>query len=516
MIYRWSDQYVYPSDNRSVPVGMSRRRAVRDGAPELGGTIDYGVSTIVNDAITDIEVPSGYDNEDALLTASFVNFSAEDLTAGNDRFLLFCKKKPFLRLESDLKFVDAGAEWKDESGNSNPIDGDIAVSAYGRVWVTGVGGDYHQIHYSSLLDETTWYDASATFSSFNDAGVIDVREYWPVDGDSIVGIHAHNGFLVVFGRNSILLYGNADSGSPAGIINQPDQGIFLQDTISNVGLIRREAVCNIGTDLLFVDDSGVRSLGRVIQEKSTPLQEPSLNIRREIQQVIKTELGKAPSFSSIKLEYIPSESLAVLLFTSLKIAYAFHLSTPSKTGGLKVTRWTDCCWNDSIELKQGEEDVVLLAGKAGKGVLKYDGYLEGLNEGTPDPYVMRYESMALAIGSSPMQISIPKSVQFICMGEFIPGQANALWGFSDQFIDSCDFQIEIEGGSKFNIDEFSPDTALEKAGYYPDGGPYYDSYKINTTGSGQLFRVGMEVKVQGGRYALQEININAAIGRLTA
>lgn len=516
MIHRWSDQFVYPVDGRTVPVGMSRRRAVKNGSPELGGTIGYGVSTIENDAVKEMTVPEGYDNQDALLTASFVNFSAEDLTAGNDRFLLFCKDKPFLRLESDKTFEDAGAEWKDEDGNSNPIDGDIAVSAYGRVWVTGVGGDYHQIHYSSLLDETTWYDASATFSSFNDAGVIDVREYWPVDGDSIVGIHAHNGFLVVFGRNSILLYGNADSGSPAGIINQPDQGIFLQDTISNVGLIRREAVCNIGTDLLFVDDSGVRSLGRVIQEKSTPLQEPSLNIRREIQAVIKTELGKAPSFSSIKLEYIPSESLAVLLFTSLKIAYAFHLSTPSKTGGLKVTRWTDCCWNDSIELKQGEKDVVLLAGKAGKGVLKYDGYLEGINEGTPDPYVMRYESMALAIGSSPMQISIPKSVQFICMGEFIPGQANALWGFSDRFIDSCDFQIEIEGGSKFDIDEFSPDTTSEKAGYYPDGGPYYNSYKVNTTGSGQLFRVGMEVKVQGGRYALQEININAAIGRLTA
>jgi hypothetical protein len=91
-----------------------------------------------------------------------------------------------------------------------------------------------------------------------------------------------------------------------------------------------------------------------------------------------------------------------------------------------------------------------------------------------------------------------------------------LWGFSDRFIGSREFQIEVDGGSEFNVNEFTDDGLEEKAGYYPDGGPYYKGYKINTTGSGELFRVGFEVKVQGGRYALQEIDINSATGRLTA
>jgi hypothetical protein len=167
-----------------------------------------------------------------------------------------------------------------------------------------------------------------------------------------------------------------------------------------------------------------------------------------------------------------------------------------------------------------------MGGKPTKGLMKYEGYLEKDADGEIQPYIMRYESMALALGQSPMQTLIPKSIHYVCMGEYVPGQANALWGFSDRFIGSREFQIDVEGGSEFDVNEFGSFTRdpnddvvagpTEQAGYYPDGGPYYKGYKINTTGSGELFRVGFEVKVQGGRYALQEIDINSAIGRLTA
>jgi hypothetical protein len=190
---------------------------------------------------------------------------------------------------------------------------------------------------------------------------------------------------------------------------------------------------------------------------------------------------------------------------------------PSKTGGMKITRWTECFWNDSCEVKSADGDLIYLGGKVNKGLLKYQGYIQGSEtSGDPEPYIMRYESMALALGQSPMQTAIPKSVHMVCMGEYVPGQANALWGFSDRMIGSREFQIEVTGGSEYNVNEFTDDGTEELAGYYPDGGPYYKGYKINTTGSGELFRVGLEVKVQGGRYALQEIDINSAIGRLTA
>ena len=266
-VYREGDveEVILPN---KLPVGQGKRLPVYRGRSlEITGTATYGVAMEKDGAIEDLTLPVGYDVD--LLTAELVTYK--------DELYLFAKGRPFLKLDGDT-FEPVDAEVKDLNGDTvTGIDGDVAISAYGRLWVTGVDNDYHTIYYSSLLDETQWYDASDTDGSTgNTGGFIDVREYWPVDSDTIVGIHAHNGFLFVFGRNSILIYANADAADPAG-----EDGIRLQDAISNVGLVRRDAVCNIGTDVLFVDESGVRSMGRVIQEKSTPIGEPSLNIRRD-------------------------------------------------------------------------------------------------------------------------------------------------------------------------------------------------------------------------------------------
>lgn len=484
-----------------IPSGDRKREPVNRGRSlEITGTPAWGCAYDDAGTIVDITLPSGYDD---LLTAQLVEFK--------DEAYLFAKGKPFCKL-GGTDFNPVAAEVKDDAGAKvSDIDGDIAVSAYGRLWVSGVNGNYHEIHYSGLLNETQWYDASDTSGTSGDGGVIDVREYWPVDSDTIVNIHAHNGLLLVFGRNSILIYANANAGDPAG-----ENGIFLQDAISNVGLVRRDAICNVGTDVLFVDESGVRSIGRVVQEKSNPIQEPSLNIRREIQEVITQEIGLDPRWSGIRMEYIPSKNIAVMLCAGLRLAYIFHLNMPSKTGGLKVTRWTNCFWNDTCECKQDDGDNVYMAGKPTRGLLKYDGYTEHNEDGDIEPFIYRYESVAMALGGNTMQTIIPKSIHYVCMGETVVGAANALWGFSDRMVSNREFEIEIEGESRYNINEFTSDGAGDLAAWYMQGDSYYAGYKINTNGSGQLFRVGLEIKVQGGRYALQEFDINSAVGRLTA
>ena len=503
-VYREGNVEEVPVTNM-VPVGGHRRVPVKRGrALEITGEANYGVGIEADDgSITDIILPNDYGAD--LITAELVDFK--------DELYLFSKGKAVVKLDDDTnEFKNIGADWVDTDGTGYNIDGDIAVSAYGRLWVSGVGGDYHVIHYSSLLDETKWYDGTADGSTANLGGLIDVREYWPVESDTIVNIHAHNNFLYVFGRNSILIYSGANSADPAG-----EGGLVLQDTISNIGLVRRDAICNIGTDVLFVDESGVRAMGRVIQEKSSPLTEPSMNIRREIQEVIMQELTLDPRWSGVKMEYWPSKSLALMVCTGLRIAYVFHLNMPSKTGGYKVTRWTNCFWVDSTECKMNEGDVVYMGGKAQHGLLRYKGYVEGDEDGVPNPYIMKYEGMAMALGQSAMQTVIPKSIHYVCMGEYVPGMANALWGFSDKMVASREFQIDVNGRSKYRIHEFTEDGEADMAAVYSDGdGPLYAGYKVNTNGSGALFRVGLEIKVQGGRYALQEYDINSAVGRLTA
>ena len=487
--------------------GLSRHRSMRE-VEELDENATYGVAVLKDDTLEDTTLPAGVNEQ--LQTAELVMFK--------EQTFLFAKQTPFMVLNDETWNVVGGKAilGTDASGNpSQDINGDIAISAYGRLWVSGVDGNYQKIYYSSLLNENSWYDPrippeydtdgnitngpyDPPFNPQNDGGVIDVSEYWPTGNDTIVNIHAHNGFLLVFGRNSTLLYANANQ-DPAG-----ENGIQLQDAISNVGLVRRDAICNIGTDVLFVDDSGVRSIGRVVQEKSNPIGEPSLNIRRELQQVIQQEIAADKGRSAIKMEYIPSKSMVVVLFRNLELAYSMQVNMPSKTGGLKVTRWTDCYWNDSFEAKRGDKDVVYLAGKPNRGLLKYKDYVE------EEPYTMRYESMALVIGQSPLQVTIPKSLIYTIYSNSLPGDAVARWGFSDRMDGTYDFRIDSdEPGSQYAKDEYAE-------GQYGLGGSYYFNYKVHTSGSGEFFRVGLDIEIKGDYFALQEITINSAIGRISA
>ena len=485
--------------------GLGVRRSQRN-LEELNSSANYGVAILENDVLVDTPVPAGVGQ----------NLRSSEFAMFKDETFLFAKNSPFMVLDGTSWNVVGGKAimGTDASGNpSQDINGDIAISAYGRLWVSGVNGDYHKIYYSSLLNEKSWYDPrippeydtngdmtngpyDPPFNPQNDGGVIDVREYWPVGADSIVNIHAHNGFLLVFGRNSILVYANANS-DPAG-----ENGIQLQDAISNVGLVRRDAICNIGTDVLFVDDTGVRSIGRVIQEKSSPVTEASLNIRKTIQQAIKQELAVDTSRSAIKMEYMPSKSMAVVLFRNLELAFTMQTNMPSKTGGLKVTRWIDCCWNDSFEAKRGDEDVVYLAGRPNRGLMKYQGYLQD------ETYEMSY--MGMAIGQAPFQQVMPKSVIYTIYSNSLPGDATANWGFGDRVVGNYDFRIDSDSpGSSFAVDEF-------EIGQYGLGDSYYFNYKVHTSGSGELFRVGLDIEIKGDYFALQEISINSAIGRISA
>jgi hypothetical protein len=92
----------------------------------------------------------------------------------------------------------------------------------------------------------------------------------------------------------------------------------------------------------------------------------------------------------------------------------------------------------------------------------------------------------------------------------LPGDAVARWGFSDRMDGTYDFRIDSdEPGSQYATDEYAE-------GQYGLGGSYYFNYKVHTSGSGEFFRVGLDIEIKGDYFALQEITINSAIGRISA
>ena len=63
-----------------------------------------------------------------------------------------------------------------------------------------------------------------------------------------------------------------------GAENDPTSNISLVEVIDGVGCIARDSIQDIGTDILFLSDTGVRSLGRIIQEKSAPIFDASKKV----------------------------------------------------------------------------------------------------------------------------------------------------------------------------------------------------------------------------------------------
>lgn len=373
------------------------------------------------------------------------------------------------------------------------INGEIATAAAGRLWVTGVADDYNTIYYSDLLIAAQWYDGKAVpTDAQNTAGLLDVSEFWPTGGDSIISIQEHNNFLVVFGRESILLYANLNAADPAGA-----DGIFLQDTISGIGCVNRDAVASIGTDILFVDDSGVRSLGRTIQEKSVPIGDLTANVRQDITEAIINE----PNLD-ISLVYIPNKNITVCLFSDTEQAYVMEMRRPSPTSGLKITRWTNCAFKRGLYVEEGDTVYTLLAGKQGGGALQYNNYLEH----TGEPYQFKYESNSFTFGNSVAQKFV-KQVDFTIASSFIDSPAVVKWGYGSALDYTANKTIIAQTPALFNVDEFN-------VGTFGEGLTTFKRYRTNTKGSGAVVRVGLEASIAGNGCSIQEINIQTLLGRI--
>lgn len=437
-------------------------------------------------------------------------------------------------------YIDPDGDLTDESNREitplvEYLDGNIAIAAYGRLWVTGVEGDYETIYVSSLLNPLLWYDATPWFETqdqFNTGAVLGVREVWPLGQDRIVGLHAHNGFLFCFGRNSTIVYEGVEGDIAS------ENGARVKDSIPNLGLVFRDAVCNIGTDVLFLDDSGVRTLGRAIQERSNPIADASINIRTTITRLTlqeqHVEMGRAAMF------YDASKMIAVLSYYSRPESYVFHTGAASETGGLKVVTWTGRNILQGLHINKDTVtggECTLVGGVGTQWVNEQPGAPSGSDGGTVVPtlteegqiqsfaclwrlegydeegyYKMRYESVAVPFSQWPSQTAIPKSTYYVVQSQSTPTVGKATWGFGNKLEYSDEFDISIAHGRGWGISEFGYDSF----GPTWDGTAHWFNYKVNTCGSGSYFRVGLELEVRGDAYALQEITVNGAVGRIAA
>lgn len=352
-----------------------------------------------------------------------------------------------------------------------------AVAAFGRVWAANTTTNNTTVYFSDLTAGHIW--------SGGTSGSLDVSRVWPNGADEITGLAAHNGFLFIFGKRQILIYSEATTPST----------MVLNDTVANVGCIARDSIQNTGQDIVFLSNSGLRSLLRTIQEKSAPLRELSKNVRNDFLASLAGE-----NLANIKSVYSEKNAFYLLTLPSVKRVYCFDTKGTLEDGSFRVTAW------DSIEptafLSRRNGD--LLIGKNGY-IGTYTGYLDDTST-----YRIAYYTNNSDLNDD-AQISILKRIKVTVLGASNQ-YFTVKWGynFSSSYL-SENVYIPTQGVAEYGVAEYGA-NATPVAEY--STGIVLSELIVNGTGAGKIVQTGYEIDINGSAISIQKIELQSKNGKL--
>jgi hypothetical protein len=247
-------------------------------------------------------------------------------------------------------------------------------------------------------------------------------------------------------------------------------------------------VVTTGGDVLFLSDSGVRSLMRTIQEKSAPMRDISANVRDDI--VLEASLETA---ADIKAVYSDKEAFYLLVLPSRQIVYCFDMKSQLPNGANRVTTW-DGLVPTAIKYTRNKD---LLLGKAG-----YIGLYTGYKDNT-DAYYMRYYTNYFDF-QAPTALKIMKKVGVTVVG----GQGYTIllrFGFDyNDILNLRQFSVANGTTAEYNIAEYA-------IGEY--GGSAYNNKLINIGGAGKVIQLGFETAVFGKTISIQKLDVYVKTGK---
>jgi len=456
--------------NKTV-LGSGRIRAIKEFKNDAGTTkvFSAGNNKIISGTTTLVdETPGGYTvNAD---NWKMVNF--------NDSIYFFQRGHAPLIYNTVASGTSGGANSAvvalstvhSASGISSAIFGNEVLAAYGRLWTADFTDDKSTIYWSDLLAGYKWNGGSS--------GSIDIAKVWPDGYDEIVALSAHNNHLIIFGKRSVVVYSGA--AAPA--------SMTLVDTVSGVGCVDRDTVQATGTDVLFLSQTGLKSFGRTIQEKSMPISSLSGTITKDI---ITTLTAETDFFRSV---YHPEENFYLLTFSSENMTFCFDLRGTLDNGSYRATRWPETGFTSYVRQDNG----TLLIGSE-HGIGKYSGYQDN-----SDSYVFKYTSPELSFGD-PAKLKFLKKLRATILG----GEDSVIavrWAYDFNSSSTVE-EITLTGPTlaEFNVAEFNEDEFTN--------GLFVARPSVNTSGSGGTLSINMESDIDGKELSLQEINVLALMGK---
>ena len=406
--------------------------------------------------------------------------------------------------------LSAGAKWTAHATDPASIvtlfDPSCGMGFYGKVWAGGVTEAKDVVFYSVLLDGDDWTGTGS--------GNIDLKTVWGTD--EIVAIAPFFGKLVIFGKNNIVIYDNPHSGGT----------LSLNEVIKGVGLVSRDTVQAIGDDLVFLSETGLRSLARTTEKDKLPMQDLSLNIK----DTLIRNIGQSTNIKSV---YLENEGIYILTFVDNNITYVFDFkhATPQQTP--RITTWTFNNDREPASMINTELYSGLLVGQKDGSIAGYEGYYDidlawvsSAASYTNAAITADISSIWIAMGKS-MSASLLKKMILVLEGG--SGAVLGLKWYKDYSINpSTTTQLSLNPATTGTTALWGASSSLygatsvahtHDAAVHPSSSIYtpvygLQEYRTPLTGSAKQLKLNLSIVSAGYDTSIQDLSIISLQGKI--
>jgi len=431
----------------------------------------------------------------------FVNF--------NDRLHCFHTGVIPQRYDGSL---GAGSKWTahatDPASIATLFDPSCGMGYYGRIWAGGVAEAKDVVYYSNLLDGDDW--------TGGDTGLLDLAKVWGTD--EVVALAPFYGKLVIFGKNNIVIYDSPD------VVGS----LALNEVIRGIGLVSRDTVQAIGDDLVFLSNTGLRSLGRTTEKDKLPLTDLSVNIKDRLIR----NIGQSTDVKSV---YVENEGIYIMSFVDKNINYVFDFKHITPNEAPRVTTWTFDNDREPASMVYTELYSGLLVGQKDGSIAGYEQWydtdLAGASTYTDFSYTWSLETVWVDLGET-VAASLLKRLFMVLeggsgatmglkwYGDFSPTSSTttsivlnpvttgstSLWGASSSLYGATDAGGSHAGGG--HVAATHPAASL----YKPVFG--LKEYRTPLTGSAKNIKIAMDIESNGFDASLQTLTLLHKQGKI--
>jgi hypothetical protein len=349
-----------------------------------------------------------------------------------------------------------------------------ALGAFGRLWVADTDTNKSILYYSDTLIGHKWTGGSA--------GSIDLTTVFPNGGDEIVSLASFNNRLVIFARKSIIIYSGAEDPTT----------MVVEDSLDTLGCVSRDTVQDTGADVIFLSETGLKSLGRVVDERSNPLNDLSINVKDIF-------IGEFASENTavVRSVYYERDSFYLLSLPAFKRVWCFDTRQKLENGAFKATTWSEF----EVYSFLATSNKTLLVGDSDFDVSIYDKYnMKG------QTYTFSYLSNHLNSGDS-STLKLLKKLSIIVVGgaqaltlKYGTNYSNSLKSISAAI--NSDTIASEYGIAEYDIGKYNTGFTNQKI-------------ERNIGGSGAVYQIGVSAQIKDSLFSLQQLVIKFKKGRLS-